>query len=56
MCYNFQASFQSVMELFVFALPNTPPKKDVVDQMAFKKAFGLFRFTSFTVLVFQVWQ
>ncbi len=37
---------------FCFALPNTPPKKDAVDQMAFKKAFGLFRFTSFTVLVF----
>ena len=36
---------------FCFALPNTPPKKDAVDQMAFKKAFGLFRFSSFTVLV-----
>tara|TARA_Y100001980_G_C14549862_1_gene332018 strand:+ start:1499 stop:2758 length:1260 start_codon:yes stop_codon:yes gene_type:complete len=36
---------------FCFVLPNTPPKKDAIDQMAFKKAFGLFRFSSFTVLV-----
>ena len=36
---------------FCFLLPSTPPKKDAVDQMAFKKAFGLFRFSSFTVLV-----
>ena len=36
---------------FCFLLPSTPPKKDAVDQMAFKKAFGLFRFSSFTALV-----
>ena len=36
---------------FCFLLPSTPPKKDAIDQMAFKKAFGLFRFSSFTVLV-----
>ena len=36
---------------FCFSLPSTPPKKDAVDQMAFKKAFGLFRFSSFTALV-----
>ena len=37
---------------FCFLLPSTPPKKDAIDQMAFKKAFGLFRFSSFTALVF----
>ena len=36
---------------FCFLLPGTPPKKDAIDQMAFKKAFGLFRFSSFTALV-----
>ena len=36
---------------FCFLLPSTPPKKDAIDQMAFKKAFGLFRFSSFTALV-----
>jgi nucleoside transporter len=37
--------------VFCFSLPHTPPKKDAVDQLAFKKAFGLFRHSSFTVLV-----
>ena len=37
--------------VFCFSLPHTPPKKDAVDQLAFKKAFGLFRYSSFAVLV-----
>ena len=37
--------------VFCFSLPNTPPKKDATDQLAFKKAFGLFRYSSFTILV-----
>jgi len=36
---------------FCFTLPHTPPKKDAVDQLAFKKAFELFRYHSFTILV-----
>ena len=37
--------------LFCFMLPNTPPKKDAVEKLAFKKAFSLFNKTSFTILV-----
>ena len=37
--------------LFCFMLPNTPPKKDAVEKLAFKKAFALFNQTSFIILV-----
>jgi len=36
---------------FCFLLPHTPPKKDATEKLAFKKAFELFRFSSFTTLV-----
>jgi len=36
---------------FCFLLPHTPPKKDSVEKLAFKKAFGLFSHRSFAVLV-----
>ena len=36
---------------FCFLLPNTPPKKDAVEKLAFKKAFELFEYSSFTILV-----
>ena len=36
---------------FCFLLPHTPPKKDAIEKLAFKKAFELFRFSSFTTLV-----
>ena len=36
---------------FCFLLPNTPPKKDAVEKLAFKKAFELFQYSSFTILV-----
>ena len=36
---------------FCFLLPHTPPKRDAVEKLAFKKAFDLFRYSSFTVLV-----
>jgi nucleoside transporter len=36
---------------FCFLLPHTPPKKDAMEKLAFKKAFKLFRFSSFTTLV-----
>lgn len=37
--------------VFCFMLPNTPPKHDAVEKMAFKKAFKLFNYSSFTILV-----
>ena len=37
--------------VFCFLLPHTPPKKDATEKLAFKKAFKLFRFSSFTTLV-----
>ncbi len=36
---------------FCFALPNTPPKKDAVEKLAFKKAFSLLSHRSFAILV-----
>ena len=37
--------------LFCFALPHTPPRRDAVERLAFRKAFGLLRRRSFVVLV-----
>ena len=36
---------------FCLLLPHTPPKRDATDKLAFKKAFELFKKSSFTVLV-----
>ena len=36
---------------FCFLLPHTPPKRDAVEKLAFKKAFDLFQYSSFTILV-----
>ena len=36
---------------FCFLLPHTPPKRDAVEKLAFKKAFDLFRLSSFVTLV-----
>ena len=36
---------------FCFLLPHTPPKRNAVEKLAFKKAFELFKETSFTILV-----
>ena len=36
---------------FCFLLPHTPPKKDGVEKLAFKKAFSLLKHRSFAVLV-----
>jgi len=36
---------------FCFLLPNTPPKKDAVEKLAFKKAFSLLSNRSFAILV-----
>ncbi len=37
--------------VFCFMLPHTPPKRDAVEKLAYKKAFQLFSHSSFTVLV-----
>ena len=37
--------------LYCFTLPHTPPKRKGVDPLAFRKAFKLFRFPSFAVLM-----
>ena len=37
--------------LYCLSLPHTPPKKDAVEKLAFKKAFALLRERSFAVLV-----
>ena len=37
--------------VFCFLLPHTPPKRNAVEKLAFKKAFELFKETSFTILV-----
>lgn len=37
--------------VYCLALPHTPPKKDAVEKLAFKRAFGLLREPSFAVLV-----
>ena len=36
---------------FCLLLPHTPPKRDATEKLAFKKAFKLFKKSSFTVLV-----
>ena len=36
---------------FCFLLPHTPPKRNAVEKLAFKKAFELFKEASFTILV-----
>ena len=36
---------------FCFLLPHTPPKRNAVEKLAFKKAFELFRLSSFATLV-----
>ena len=37
--------------VFCFLLPHTPPKRNAVEKLAFKKAFELFKEASFTILV-----
>jgi len=47
--------FSSIISIsygaFCFLLPHTPPKRDAVEKLAFKKAFDLFQYSSFTILV-----
>jgi MFS family permease len=48
---KFSGGISIVYGAFCFLLPNTPPKRDATDKLAFKKAFELFQHSSFTVLV-----
>tara|TARA_B110000240_G_scaffold182212_1_gene214834 strand:+ start:1389 stop:2624 length:1236 start_codon:yes stop_codon:yes gene_type:complete len=47
--------FSSIISIsygaFCLLLPPTPPKRDAVEKLAFKKAFDLFQYSSFTILV-----
>ena len=48
---KFSGGISIVYGAFCFLLPNTPPKRDAKDKLAFKKAFELFQHSSFTILV-----
>ena len=48
---KFSGGISIVYGAFCFLLPNTPPKRDAADKLAFKKAFELFQHSSFTILV-----
>ena len=48
---KFSGIISLIYGAFCFLLPNTPPKADAVEKLAFKKAFNLFNNKSFLVLV-----
>ena len=48
---KFSGIISMMYGVFCFMLPHTPPKQDAVEKLAFKKAFELFNYSSFTVLV-----
>ena len=48
---KFSGIISIVYGAYCFLLPQTPPKRDAIENLAFKKAFQLFRLSSFTVLV-----
>jgi len=48
---KFSGGLSIIYAAFCFFLPNTPPKRDGVEPLAFKKAFALFRHPSFFILV-----
>ena len=48
---KFSGGISILYGAFCFLLPNTPPKRDATDKLAFKKAFELFQHSSFTILV-----
>ena len=48
---KFSGIISIVYGMYCFLLPQTPPKRDAVENLAFKKAFQLFRLPSFSVLV-----
>ncbi len=48
---KFSGAISIIYGAFCFLLPNTPPNKDASEKLAFKKAFELFKYPSFTILV-----
>ena len=48
---KFSGIISLIYGAFCFLLPNTPPRADAVENLAFKKAFNLFSNKSFLVLV-----
>ncbi len=48
---KFSGGISILYGAFCFLLPSTPPKKDATERLAFKKAFELFQYSSFTILV-----
>jgi nucleoside transporter len=48
---KFSGGISILYGAFCFLLPSTPPKKDATEKLAFKKAFELFQYSSFTILV-----
>tara|TARA_Y100001970_G_scaffold145253_1_gene178406 strand:+ start:322 stop:1569 length:1248 start_codon:yes stop_codon:yes gene_type:complete len=48
---KFSGAISIIYGAFCFLLPNTPPNKDASEKLAFKKAFELFKYSSFTILV-----
>jgi len=48
---KFSGIISIVYGAYCFLLPQTTPKRDAIENLAFKKAFQLFRLSSFTVLV-----
>ncbi len=48
---KFSGAISIIYGAFCFLLPNTPPKKNASEKLAFKKAFELLKYPSFTILV-----
>ena len=48
---KFSGAISIIYGAFCFLLPNTPPNKDASEKLAFKKAFELFKYSSFSILV-----
>mgnify|MGYP001162605478 FL=1 len=48
---KFSGGISIIYGAFCFLLPNTPPKENASEKLAFKKAFELFKYSSFTILV-----
>ena len=48
---KFSGIISIIYGIYCYLLPQTPPKKNAVENLAFKKAFRLFRLPSFFVLV-----
>ena len=48
---KFSGAISIIYGAFCFLLPNTPPNTDASEKLAFKKAFELFKYSSFSILV-----